>query len=198
MGLSAQLKIKDLAVQLMHSLQLVQLKESQLYSSKINKSTQFSKLLIVRNLTVTADAILEEWIIHLNILKIEVFIYLRLGINTWAAYPYVGGQGQCRTPTGSFRISQYVNITDCYTLADGLMGRPISVAVDGNNFQFYKSGVFHNCGTYLNLAALLVGMTDEYWILKNSWGTNWGEAGYIRLARGNTCGVCQAGSYPIP
>jgi hypothetical protein len=35
-----------------------------------------------------------------------------------------------------------------------------------------------------------------YWKLKNWWGENWGEHGYIRIALGNTCGVCTIGSYP--
>ena len=81
-------------------------------------------------------------------------------------------------------------------MANALVSRPVSVAVDGANFQLYKSGVFYNCGTNATLAALLVGMTDAFWVVKNSWGTTWGEAGYIRLARGNTCAVCQYASYP--
>lgn len=122
---------------------------------------------------------------------------LNLGINTWASYPFSGALGSCRTASGLFRIAGQANVTDCGVLATALTARPVSVAVDGNNFQFYKSGVFYNCGTNLSLAVLLVGMTDSYWTLKNSWGTTWGEGGYIRINRGNACGVCQAGSYPI-
>lgn len=44
---------------------------------------------------------------------------------------------------------------------------------------------------------LLTGLADEYWKCKNSWGTTWGESGYIRLARGNTCGICISGAYPV-
>jgi C1A family cysteine protease len=83
-------------------------------------------------------------------------------------------------------------------LANVLTGRPISVAVDGNNFQNYKSGIFSNCGVNLSLPVLLVGMNDYFWNVKNSWGQSWGENGYIRLARGNTCGICQVGSFPLP
>lgn len=81
-------------------------------------------------------------------------------------------------------------------MANALAVRPISVAVDGQNFRSYKNGIFYNCGTNLSLAVLLVGMTDQYWALKNSWGRLWGENGYIRIGRGNTCGVCNAASYP--
>lgn len=100
--------------------------------------------------------------------------------------------------SGLFKLSGYVNVTDCLSLSNALTSRPISVAVDGNNFQFYKSGIFTNCNTYHSLAVLVVGMTDNYWTLKNSWGQTWGEGGYIRIGKGNTCGVCQFGSYPTP
>jgi C1A family cysteine protease len=58
--------------------------------------------------------------------------------------------------------------------------------------------VFNNCSiTNLNHAVLLTGISNEYWKIKNSWGLTWGEKGYIKLSRGNTCGVCTEGSYPI-
>jgi len=44
---------------------------------------------------------------------------------------------------------------------------------------------------------LLTGIADEYWKIKNSWGAAWGEQGYIRIASGNTCGICTSGEYPI-
>ena len=78
------------------------------------------------------------------------------------------------------------------------MNQPVSVLVDANNWMFYKSGIFSNCdGNTLNLAVLLVGMTDTYWKAKNQWGTAWGEQGYIRLAMGNCCGICTDGSVPL-
>lgn len=72
------------------------------------------------------------------------------------------------------------------------------MTVDGTNFQFYRSGLFSDCGTNLNSALLLVGMNDNGWRLKNSYGTTWGEQGYIRFYRGNTCGLCFQASFPIP
>jgi C1A family cysteine protease len=64
------------------------------------------------------------------------------------------------------------------------------VTVDATNWSPYKSGVFSNCGASINHAVLLVGVAGGAWKIKNSWGTGWGESGYIRLAGGNTCGVC--------
>lgn len=78
------------------------------------------------------------------------------------------------------------------------MVRPVSVAVDGQNFARYSSGLFDNCGTNLSLATLFVAATDNYYKLKVSWGTSWGEGGYIRLVRSNNiCGICLAASYPF-
>ena len=114
-----------------------------------------------------------------------------------SSYPYTGTLGACKVSSGFFKIKTFYKVTNnCNLLASSLMTNPVSVAVDGQNFQFYRSGIFSNCNTNLSLAVLLVGMTDNYWTLKNSWGTSWGEAGYIRISRGNTCGVCIDTCYP--
>lgn len=119
-----------------------------------------------------------------------------VGLNSWSSYPYIGNLQNCKVSSGFFKVNGSIAVSDCNSLANALTARPISVAVDGQNFQSYKTGIFKNCGTNLSLAVLLVGMTDTYWTLKNSWGTTWGEKGYIRISRGNTCGVCMAASYP--
>ena len=72
------------------------------------------------------------------------------------------------------------------------MSRPIGVGVDAQGWGAYKSGIFSNCGTALNHAVQLVGVSSTYWKIKNSWGAGWGESGYIRLALGNTCGLCSS------
>ena len=62
------------------------------------------------------------------------------------------------------------------------------------NFQFYSSGVLdsQSCGTNLDHAVLAVGFNqpDSYYIVKNSWGTDWGEQGYIRVAITPGKGIC--------
>lgn len=86
------------------------------------------------------------------------------------------------------------------------------MAIDASQktFMFYHSGVYSDSGCSsnpekLDHAVLVVGYgTDasngkDYWLIKNSWGTGWGEAGYVRMARNanNMCGVANAASYPL-
>ena len=78
-----------------------------------------------------------------------------------------------------------------------LTSTPLSVRVDASNWKTYKSGIFSTCEEHHNHAVLLVGSTTTYWNIKNSWGAAWGENGYIRLAKGNTCGVCFGPSFPF-
>ena len=114
-------------------------------------------------------------------------------------YMYEGRLGACRKNGGPFKISGYVDVQSCDALANAIQGRPVSVQVGANNWDEYKSGIWKVCTKrVLDLGVLLVGMTDQYWKVKNSWGSSWGEGGYIRLARGNTCGICTRGSYPTP
>ena len=119
------------------------------------------------------------------------------GICGESDYPYNAVKHlKCKIDGGNFKISGFTDINNCNDLANGLTGRPISVAVDATNWSKYSSGVFGNCKTSLNHGVLLVGATDDYWKIKNSWGASWGEKGFIRLARGNTCGICNVASYP--
>lgn len=112
------------------------------------------------------------------------------GITTESAYAYTAKDGTCKATTGSFKISGYNNNSGCNGLSSALQSMPVSVTVDATNWSKYSSGVFSNCGTGINHAVLLVGATGSNWKIKNSWGSGWGESGFIRLSLGNTCGVC--------
>lgn len=88
---------------------------------------------------------------------------------------------------------------------------PISIAIEADQtaFQFYKSGVMTGaCGTNLDHGVLLVGYGKDadsghgYWLIKNSWGPDWGEKGYIRITMESTspqgnCGILGMASYPV-
>lgn len=69
---------------------------------------------------------------------------------------------------------------------------PLAVAVDATKWSSYSSGIFSNCRKTVNHAVVLIGVTQEgNWIIQNSWGTKWGDNGFITLAKGNTCGICR-------
>ena len=75
---------------------------------------------------------------------------------------------------------------------------PISVGVDSTSMEHYKGGIFQasHCTTNIDHAVAIVGYTDDAWIIKNSWGPQWGENGYLRLERGkNACGVAEYAVY---
>jgi len=83
---------------------------------------------------------------------------------------------------------------------------PISVAVDADSWRNYRTGVFYdpNCTSRgIDHAVLVIGYGTEngqdYWLVKNDWGSGWGEEGYIKIARNrnNTCGIATMTSYPV-
>jgi C1A family cysteine protease len=123
------------------------------------------------------------------------------GLCSQSDYPYTARDGQCKktcTAVAKISSSQGGQRGES-TLQSALDKVPVSIAVDASGgFQSYKSGVFSGpCGTSLNHAITAVGYTGQYWIVKNSWGTSWGSAGYIFMARGkNLCGLSNDMSWP--
>ena len=135
------------------------------------------------------------------------------GIDTENSYPYHSSQGVCKFSKRfvGATLKSYSDIRrgdeNALTYATASVG-PISVAIDAshNSMQFYKSGVYYepSCSsTRLDHGVLVVGYGSEggqdYYIVKNSWGASWGDAGYIKMARNkyNNCGIATQASYPI-
>jgi cathepsin L len=98
---------------------------------------------------------------------------------------------------GQFTIKEIIADKKCEDFLKAILISPISVSVDGSNWKSYSSGVFKDCGDEINHEVLIVGVVSGNWKIKNSWGTSWGENGFIYLAGGNTCGVCTYPGYQV-
>ena len=147
----------------------------------------------------------------------NAFTYLKTHkAMTRSSYPYTATAGACKydTSDGVINITGYTSITkndpDAHMAA--LQNGPVSIAIAASSsyFQFYKTGVITStgCGTSVNHAVNMVGYgTDTasgnpYWLIRNSWGANWGDKGYFKVLRGSSnsagiCGILSLSSQPI-
>lgn len=133
-------------------------------------------------------------------------------------YEYVADDGgDCQVDDmyyrSKFRLEDFfwINYGDEEELKKALaIYGPLSVAIDVSEYGdliYYKSGIYkdNTCSQEVNHAVLLVGYGEDekdgtpYWLIKNSWGDDWGEDGYFRLLRNsnNMCGIASMSLYPI-
>jgi len=138
------------------------------------------------------------------------------GIDTEKNYPYTtSGPNTCEyvdngRPNPLATLKSYANVQSGNeaALQAAVSKGPVSVAIDAsqNSFQFYSSGVYYEpecSSTSLDHGVLAVGWGTEsgsdYWWVKNSWGTSWGDAGYIKMARNkdNNCGIATMATLPV-
>ncbi|XP_036393198.1 dipeptidyl peptidase 1 [Megalops cyprinoides] len=147
------------------------------------------------------------------------------GVVEESCFPYIGFDSPCTLKPECLRYytSEYHYVGGFYgacneaammaeLVRDGPMGVAFEVYPD---FMHYKEGIYHHTGLtdefnpfeLTNHAVLLVGygkchMTGQkYWIVKNSWGTGWGEGGYFRIRRGSDeCSIesIAVAAMPIP
>lgn len=137
------------------------------------------------------------------------------GLCSNSSYPYTAQDGSCDSNCKSLvKISNYSDIVENNEnmLERAVQHQPVSIAIQANkrSFQMYQSGIYSDldCGFKLDHGVLLVGYgydktyDMDYWIVKNSWSTSWGENGYIRIQKGinderGLCGIAMAPSVPI-
>lgn len=127
------------------------------------------------------------------------------------SYPYVSGQTQ-QSGTCKKNCTKITSVDGCYDIESGnqkdllyaVVQQPVAVAIEADTqyFQSYSSGVLTSteCGTKLDHGVLIVGYGTEnnidYWLVKNSWGSDWGEQGYVKIARTDGAGICGIGLEP--
>jgi len=134
------------------------------------------------------------------------------GLTTETLYPYKAADQKCKNPLPkkAVTISSYTDVkaNDDNAMETAVAKGPVSVAIEADQsaFQFYTSGVFSDasCGTMLDHGVLAVGYdtlaNEKYWIVKNSWGQEWGNKGYIWMARKSgegECGINMESSYAV-
>ena len=141
----------------------------------------------------------------------DVFTYvMKNNITSDQVYPYKAINGTCNTAV----LSQTAATVKSYTVVvpknqanviAAVAFGPVVSAVDAEAYvwQFYQQGVINNfCGNTIDHWVLIVGLnyqTGNYYICKNSWGQDWGESGYVRIAIGTgfgTCGIQTLASFP--
>jgi C1A family cysteine protease len=122
------------------------------------------------------------------------------GLCSEGSYSYRASAGSCQKgscqsvsgshPNGHRMCNGESGISSC------LQSGPVAIAVDATAFQHYSSGVLSDCScSQIDHGVLAVGLVGGNWKIKNSWGSGWGEAGYIRVPYGSGC-VCM-GQYGV-
>jgi len=130
-------------------------------------------------------------------------------------YPYMMQDQFCNADirTSGVTVQSYVNVTEFSeeALQDAVATiGPVAVAIDAahEEFEYYKSGVYYNPNCKndidsLDHEVLVVGYGTEdgqdYWLVKNSWSTHWGDNGYVKMSRNrnNNCGIATQATYPL-
>ncbi|XP_044755985.1 procathepsin L-like [Coccinella septempunctata] len=144
------------------------------------------------------------------------YVKTQPGLDTWDSYPYEGKDGECRFKQESVEAycTGFVELPEgdekALEYAVATIG-PVTVAIDASQrgFQFYKDGIYldPNCKNKqeeMNHGVLVIGYGTEpdgkkYWLVKNSYGPQWGNGGYVKMAKdaGNHCGIANSASYPL-
>jgi cathepsin L len=139
------------------------------------------------------------------------YIISNNGIDTESSYPYTAEDGNCvfNAQNVGATLKSYTNVqsgSETDLQAKVALG-PTSVAIDASHssFQFYSTGVYYEracSASQLDHGVLAIGWgtdsTKDFWLVKNSWGTDWGMNGFIEMSRNrnNNCGIATMATLP--
>jgi len=125
-------------------------------------------------------------------------------------YLYEAEQKACRYVADKalpYRVKKFKSATNANRVYNFLKKGPVAVAIDANDdFMNYSSGIWDaECSTEVNHAVTLVGYGVEgkvgYWIIRNSWGEDWGLKGHIwvkeNASNSNSCNIELYGYIPV-
>jgi len=139
----------------------------------------------------------------------NAYDYAEGGLEQDSDYPYTSGSfgvtGSCKASSSKFvvKTTGYTTVSSSasgeskmasYVSATG----PLSICVDAESWSSYTSGIMSVCGQSVDHCVQAVGINTAggYWKVRNSWGTSWGEQGFIQLAYcKNTCNLASDATY---
>jgi len=125
------------------------------------------------------------------------------GLESEADYPYTGVNGRCTFNSADVvaKISAWKYVSQSASGEAGMVSfvyttAPLSVCVDASTWQYYNGGVLKVCGDDIDHCVQITGFTQvsgiDVWNVRNSWGTDWGNNGYIYVERGkNLCAIAE-------
>jgi len=135
------------------------------------------------------------------------YVYKTGGLETNASYPYtsyMGGDGTCESNSNDYKIT----VDDYYYLSSEtamethvLNYGPLSVCLDATTWPSYTNGTVTTCGTKVDHCVQAVGVNQDegYWVIRNSWGTDWGMDGYLWLESGDDlCKITYIPTFVVP
>ena len=141
------------------------------------------------------------------------YIQVSQGLASEKDYPFIAVDESCRLlPSTAQRakLNGFSQIkSDPYSMADIVLLQPIvaEVSIQSRTLLQYKEGILDDagCGTFTEHKVLIVGWGVEqsgtvqrpYWIVKNCWGSDWGELGYARILITKGSGICGINKMPV-